>query len=258
MSFLDRARQAAEQARQAASERAHQAQVKIHEQAPIIQAQTREGLGIAGQNIKVGAKQAKKGAASIVDRIDPGILADIVIKATALQEKANASLRAKGSPYRIGEITITAALPPQLGFTISRIGDIDEELTGREIESAELASSLATEDFSLVPTDVDGQPVEIEQALADATDPTPSLADPAPAGVEAIGAGQAVVGWTTPMPAGEAAQVGAEGQTWAEGQPPVAEQPSAGSQTVQEVATEERPANADVPGGTQHGSGPAS
>jgi hypothetical protein len=170
MSFLDRTRQAAEKARQAAAERAHQAQIKIHEQAPIIQAQTREGFGIAQQNIKVGAKQAKKSAASIMDRIDPGILADLVIKATALQEKANASLRAKGSPYRIGEITLTAALPPQVGFTIARIGDIEEELTGREIESAELATSVATEEFSLVPTDADGQPIEIDPAAADAAD----------------------------------------------------------------------------------------
>ena len=191
MSFLDRTRQAAEKARQAAAERAHQAQIKIHEQAPIIQAQTREGLGIAGQNIKVGAKQAKKSATSIVDRIDPGILADIVIKATALQEKANASLRAKGSPYRIGEITITAALPPQLGFTISRIGDLEEELTGREIASSELATSVATEEFSLVPTDADGQPIEHDPAAADTADAMEAWV---PAGGDAVGAPAVAIG----------------------------------------------------------------
>ena len=117
MSFLDKARQAAQQAQAAAQARAAQAQQKIQEQAPMIQAQTREGLGVAGANLKVASKSAKKGMAGIVDRIDPGILADIIIKATALQEKANNSLRLKGSPYRIGEITITAALPPQVGFS---------------------------------------------------------------------------------------------------------------------------------------------
>ena len=47
-----------------------------------------------------GLKRAKSGVASIIDRIDPGLLADIVIKATSLQEKANRRLR-RSTP-RIG------------------------------------------------------------------------------------------------------------------------------------------------------------
>lgn len=207
MSFFEKARQAAEQARQAAAARteqaraaatvaAHQAQIKIHEQAPILQAQTREGLGIAGSNLKVAGKSAKKGVITLVDRIDPGILADIIIKATALQEKANNSLRMKGSPYRIAEIQITAAIPPQMGFSISRIGDVEEELTGREVESAELADTLATEDFSMLTLeDVHG--TDGEEAAAEGLPvidtPTAERSAPVP-----IGAGDAVVGWTDP------------------------------------------------------------
>ena len=71
-------------------------------------------------------KRAKSGVASMIDRIDPGLLADIVIKATSLQEKANRLLREKHSPYRINEITITAGLPPDVAFTIGRI-EVEEE-----------------------------------------------------------------------------------------------------------------------------------
>jgi hypothetical protein len=180
VSFLDKARQAAEQARLAAAARAQQAQARIAEQAPIIQAQTREGLGVAGQNLKVGARSAKKGMAGIVDRIDPGILADIIIKATALQEKANESLRAKGSPYRIGEITITAALPPQVGFAIARIGDVEEELTGHEVESAQLIDQLAIADMSMeeLAATSDGDD-GAAGSLGDGTDPSATAGEAA-------------------------------------------------------------------------------
>jgi hypothetical protein len=70
---------------------------------------------------------------------DPGLLADVVIKATSLQEKANPRLREKSSPYRINEITITAGIPPDVAFTIGRI-EVEEEassltsLSNAEIE----------------------------------------------------------------------------------------------------------------------------
>jgi hypothetical protein len=82
-----------------------------------------------------GLKRAKSGVASMIDRIDPGLLADIVIKATSLQEKANRRLREKHSPYRINEITLTAGLPPDVAFTIGRIEVEEEDLsTGTEAE----------------------------------------------------------------------------------------------------------------------------
>jgi hypothetical protein len=142
MSFFDKARQAAEQARQAASIQARQASEQIRQNAPTWQQQTKEGLTVAGAGLKESAGKAKKGIVTVVEKIDPGILADIVIKATALQEKANASLRAKGSPYRIAEITITATIPPQIGFSIGRIGDTEEELTGREVASMQLVDTV--------------------------------------------------------------------------------------------------------------------
>jgi hypothetical protein len=141
MSFFDKARQAAEQARQAASVSARQASEQIKQSAPGWQEQTKQGLNTAGVGLKEGAGKARKGIITVVERIDPGILADIVIKATALQEKANASLRAKGSPYRIAEITITATIPPQIGFSIARLGDAEEALTGQEVTSMQLVDA---------------------------------------------------------------------------------------------------------------------
>ena len=87
-----------------------------------------------------GLKRAKSGVASMIDRIDPGLLADIVIKATTLQEKANRRLREKHSPYRINEITITAGLPPDVAFTIGRI-EVEEE----DMSTTEAASEIELE-----------------------------------------------------------------------------------------------------------------
>ena len=82
--------------------------------------------------VKGGLASAGRGARTMVERIDPGILAEVVIKATALQERANARLRAKGSIYRIGEIQVTASLPPGISFSIERIGDSGHEGAGGE------------------------------------------------------------------------------------------------------------------------------
>src|SRR5215213_2475995 len=68
-------------------------------------------------------KKAKRGFTTVLERIDPKILADVVVKATSLQEKANASLKDRGSAYRIGEITIGASIPPSIQFSIERIDD---------------------------------------------------------------------------------------------------------------------------------------
>ena len=50
------------------------------------------------------------------------------MKATALQRMTNGALRAKGSPYRISEISIAATIPPGVNFAISRIDDVVEAL----------------------------------------------------------------------------------------------------------------------------------
>jgi hypothetical protein len=76
---------------------------------------------------RAGLSKAKSGLSGMIDRIDPGLMADLVIKSTTLQEKANRSLREKGSPYRINEITITAGIPPDVAFTIGRIDVLEED-----------------------------------------------------------------------------------------------------------------------------------
>ena len=94
--------------------------------------------------VKGGIVAAGRGARTVVERIDPGILADVIIKATALQEKANASLRRKGSIYRIGEIQVTASLPPGISFSIERVGDADAEAAAGTLHtSAEILADEA-------------------------------------------------------------------------------------------------------------------
>jgi hypothetical protein len=106
------------------------------------------------------AGRARRGLTTIVEKIDPGLLADVVIKATALQEKANASLRAKRSPYRISEVVISAAIPPQVSFTIARIDDVEEEITGEVRESVELVAPVAGEQGAVLALDGSAPSVE--------------------------------------------------------------------------------------------------
>lgn len=146
MSFLDRARQAAEQARQSASEGIASMTT------PEKKAEMRE----TATQLRGAAGQAKRGIMTAIEKIDPGLLADIIIKATALQERANKSLRDKASAYRVAEITITATMPPQIGFSISRLGDIDEEIPEAAlISSDELEAEVASADTEVLSLDAD-------------------------------------------------------------------------------------------------------
>ena len=94
-----------------------------------------------GRGAKDAMGQARKGMATVVEKIDPSTLAELIIKATALQEKTNASLRDKQSPYRISEISISASIPPGVSFAISRI-DEGEILSGTAVTSAELIDTI--------------------------------------------------------------------------------------------------------------------
>ena len=154
MSFLDRARQAAEQARQAASDGIGAMTT------PEAKADMRQEASRVGRDLKGAAGQVGQGLITAVEKIDPGILADLVIKATAIQEVANRSLREKGSIYRISEISITASIPPQIGFAIGRIGDEleTERQVGMLHASSELVDSLATEDEVV---DLEGDVLEL-------------------------------------------------------------------------------------------------
>jgi hypothetical protein len=121
MSFLDRARQAAAQAAEQARAAAEQARQSVSEGADKASAVMSDPA--TAERARQALSRAKRGVATAIDRIDPGVLADVIIKATALQEKANAALKAKGSPYRISEVGIGAAIPPSITFTIARTDD---------------------------------------------------------------------------------------------------------------------------------------
>jgi hypothetical protein len=113
---------------------------------------------------------ARRGVTTVIEKIDPATLADLIIKATALQELTNRSLRMKDSPYRIAEITISASIPPAVSFTIGRLGEEPEEVVGETVDSSELVE-LSTDAGELVLA-LDGTTVE-EAAVtpADALDP---------------------------------------------------------------------------------------
>jgi hypothetical protein len=161
VSFLNRAKEAA----QAAAEQAQQAATAAHRTAadPATQEklsqQTRSALGAA-----------RRGVSTVVERIDPGVLADLIIKSTALQEMTNASLREKKSPYRISEVSITASIPPGISFAISRIDDVEETLTGAEVSSEELVDEMAETDQAVIALDGTSlshdQLAEVRAALA--------------------------------------------------------------------------------------------
>ena len=121
MSFLDRARQAATQAAEGAKQAAEQARTAASDTAG--RAQSVMTNPATAEKAKGALARAKHGVSTAIDRIDPGVLADVIIKATALQERANAALKAKGSPYRISEIGIGAAIPPSVTFAITRTDD---------------------------------------------------------------------------------------------------------------------------------------
>jgi len=166
MSFMDKARQAAEQARKAASQTISPATSEES------QAQIHKAAQSAGGGLRGAAGSAKRGMVTLVERIDPGLRADIVIRATALQERANDALREKRSAYRIGELTITATIPPQIGFAITRISDDElEELRASAVDSSELVEAPEMGDEAIVsldgaeePTTEDSTPFEVADA----------------------------------------------------------------------------------------------
>jgi len=136
---MKRAREAAEAAAESAQHAAEAARTRATEVGrSATDPATHERLG---RQARDAVGHARRGVATIVERIDPGTLAELIIKATALQEKTNASLRDKRSPYRISELNISASIPPGITFVISRI-DEGEILSGHAVTSAELIATL--------------------------------------------------------------------------------------------------------------------
>jgi hypothetical protein len=129
MTFMEKARQAAGAAATAAAK----VSVEVGSQAARVGADVgSKAAHQAATTIKDPAtkaraaaalRKAKHGFTTALERIDPKILADVVVKATSLQERANASLKERGSLYRIGEIAIGASIPPSIQFSIVRTDD---------------------------------------------------------------------------------------------------------------------------------------
>jgi len=143
MSFLDRAKQAAQQAAEGARSAAEQARQTVTEGADKASAVMSDPA--TAEKARQTLRRAKKGIATAIDRIDPGVLADVIIKATALQERANAALKAKGSPYRISEVAIGAAIPPSVTFAIARTDDPEADIVPEgAIASTELLADVAS------------------------------------------------------------------------------------------------------------------
>jgi hypothetical protein len=158
-------RKAIEQAEKAAADAATQAKAASDKVAgtmadPTTQAQARVQMAQAGLEARRVAGKARRGVTTIVEKIDPGLLADVIIKATALQEKANVALRSKRSPYRINEVVISAAIPPQVSFAIARVDDVAEEITGAVTESADLVEVGTGEEGAVLALDGSGPPVD--------------------------------------------------------------------------------------------------
>jgi hypothetical protein len=154
VSFIKRAREAADAAAESSRHAAEAARVRAAEVARAANAKASDPA--AHERVGRGAREAlgaaRRRVATVVERIDPDTLAELVIKATALQEKTNGSLRAKRSPYRISEIQIVASIPPGIAFSISRIGD-EETLSGTAVTSAELIETLPETDEAVIALD---------------------------------------------------------------------------------------------------------
>jgi hypothetical protein len=159
VSFLNRAKEAAA----AAAEQAQQAAGMATRSAQDPAAQEK-----LGQQARSALGAARRGVSTVVERIDPGVLADLIIKSTALQEMTNASLREKKSPYRIAEVNITASIPPGITFSISRIDDID--LVGGEVSSETLVEEMPASGQAVIALDGTSlsqeQLAEVREALA--------------------------------------------------------------------------------------------
>jgi hypothetical protein len=165
VSVLDKARQTAKSAADIAAERgraaagtAGRATAKGAAKAadwgkdPETHDKARRALEGAGRQARRAAVTARHGVVTVIERIEPGTLADLIIRATAIQEKTNEALRRKGSRYRVSEVGISASIPPGINFTIGRLEDDGEvggvastELVGLEPEAPVLSLDGAVE-----------------------------------------------------------------------------------------------------------------
>jgi hypothetical protein len=152
MSFMKRAQEAAAQVAAMADKTANDPATQEQ-----ISRSAREAMGMA-----------RRGVTTVVEKIDPSTLAELIVRATALQEMTNRSLRDKGSPYRIAEISISASIPPAVSFSIGRLGD--DEVVGEVHSSAELVEQ-SVDDGELVLA-LDGTTVDEDSVTSTGTPTT--------------------------------------------------------------------------------------
>ena len=144
MSFIKKAQEAAAQAAESARLLAHDAADAAGRTAsdPAKQERIAKGLSGAGAGAREAVGMAKRGVTTVIEKIDPGTLAELIVKATALQEMTNKALRQKGSPYRISEISISASIPPSVSFAIQRLDDEPEDVGAAVVSSSDLVEQI--------------------------------------------------------------------------------------------------------------------
>ena len=162
VSFGKRIQEAAEIARLKTLEAAAAASRTASD--PATQEKLEKGIAGAGAGAREAAGLARRGVTMFVEKIDPDTLAEVIVKATALQEVTNKALRKKGSPYRISEISISASIPPAVSFAIQRLDDEPEEVGPSVHSSSELVEQIVDSDdlvLSLDGTTLDADAVEL-------------------------------------------------------------------------------------------------
>ena len=197
MSFIKRAQEAAAQAAEAARVTATAANQKANDPATqeAMARSARDAMGVA-----------RRGVTTVVEKIDPGTLAELIVKATSLQELTNKALRQKGSMYRIGEISISASIPPAVSFAISRLGDVEEavgnamssvDLIKQEVDDGELV--LALDGTTVDDAAIQGErmPAEIPTDLP-ASDDRGAAPPPVKQPADETPADEAPSGWVRP------------------------------------------------------------
>ena len=180
VSFIKKAQEAAAQAAEAARQKAQEAAAAAGRTAgdPATQDMIGKGISGAGAGAREAIGMAKRGVTTVIEKIDPGTLAELVIKATALQEMTNKALRQKGSPYRIAEISIAASIPPAVTFAIQRTGEEPEEVAtaATVVSSSELVEQIV-ESGDLVLA-LDGTTVDAAAVESPAVDVAPGAMPP--------------------------------------------------------------------------------
>lgn len=171
MSFFDKAREAAERATQQAKEATQSATQGTKQVAGAVTQKMTDPAtkAQAGLQARRAGAAAKRSLTTLVEKIDPRLLADLIIKSTALQERTNLALKEKGSAYRIGQVEIVAAIPPQVSFAITRVDDVEEKVSGEAVSSVDLVEEVADELPAPVLT-LDGSAGELDAFDEEETD----------------------------------------------------------------------------------------